>query len=110
MNFSGFGKVCAIYCAMDQLSRPIYLCDHPVVGLSWAHLGTDLDSPASWRGWAMDAAFDVTTATGRYLYCLRLLLHELRAGRYSFAQFVDDLEKRSAARKLFETMQVQSQQ
>ena len=39
------GRVDAIFCATEMVTRPVYLCEHPQCGFAWAHLGADLGKP-----------------------------------------------------------------
>jgi hypothetical protein len=89
------GTAPAIFCALDIFSRPFYLCNHPQFGLVWAHLGTDLDRPSTWRAWAEDSLFDMSLGNSQFFLCLRALVHEMRCGRYSFVQFSSDVRVRS---------------
>lgn len=85
------GTVEAVYVAADLSSRPLYICEHPTRGLAWAFFGMDLDDTPQWRQFLNSSTFDMPLSIASFYHCHRLLAHEFRLGRYSFAQFFKDV-------------------
>lgn len=84
----------AIYVAADISSRPLFICEHPIRGLSWGFLGMDLDDTPLWRQFLHSSTFDMPLSISKFYHCHRVLAHEMRLGRYTFAQFQTDVQAR----------------
>jgi hypothetical protein len=89
-----------IMCSVDVAAPYLYMCEHPQFGLIWALAMRSSDVNAlcadssRWRSLDSDRGYDSAMGATFYGYCHRLLLHELRLGRYSCAQFLADLRAR----------------
>ena len=86
------GTVPALFISTD---KPIYLCQHPIRGLSWAFLSTDLNDPEWWRPVTPSGDFDGYLHTYN-MHCAGLLFQAIRVGRYSLQQFLADVLTREA--------------
>ena len=92
---SACGTVDAVYVAADIPSRSLYICQHPVRGLSWAFHGMDLHDTPRWRQFLDSSTYDLPLGIAQYYQAHRLMAHEMRLGRYTFEQYLSDVRERS---------------
>jgi hypothetical protein len=94
------GKVEGVLCSVDVASPLVVICEHPQMGLIWIMLYDirDIDSlcqqPSVWKNVGHDVPFDCPLISTLYGHSHRALVHEIRLGRYSFAQMLHDVRLR----------------
>jgi hypothetical protein len=78
----------------ELTNRPFYLCELPGLGLCWQSWATDLNNMSLWHPLHEDCGFDVMASFSAGLTPQRVMLHEIRSGRYPYHRFVADVRRR----------------